>query len=80
MGIFMVIYGIAVIVVENISRPILIAKSGKIPFLVLFVGVIGGLAAWGFTGMFKGAIVVAICYTVFNSWLEKKNNGKEETL
>ncbi|MDB5273772.1 MAG: putative PurR-regulated permease PerM [Chitinophagaceae bacterium] len=75
MGIFMIIYGIAVIIVENISRPILIAKSGKIPFLVLFVGVIGGLTAWGFTGMFKGAIVVAICYTVFNSWLEKKSNG-----
>lgn len=79
MGIFMVIYGIIVIIIENIARPVLIAKSGKIPFLVLFVGVIGGLSAWGFTGMFKGAIVVAICYTVFNSWLEKKN-GLQNTM
>ncbi|MDB5257790.1 MAG: putative PurR-regulated permease PerM [Chitinophagaceae bacterium] len=77
MGIFMTVYGIVVIVLENIARPVLIAKSGKIPFLVLFVGVIGGLSAWGFTGMFKGAIVVAIGYTVFNSWLEKKNGQNQ---
>ena len=79
MGIFMIVYGIVVIVIENVVRPLLIAKSGKIPFLVLFVGVIGGLSAWGFTGMFKGAIVVAICYTVFNSWLEKKNVQNQST-
>lgn len=77
MAIFMIVYGIVVVIIENIIRPVLIAKSGKIPFLVLFVGVIGGLSAWGFTGMFKGAIVVAICYTVFNSWLEKKNNQNQ---
>ncbi|HSZ73040.1 MAG TPA: AI-2E family transporter, partial [Cytophagaceae bacterium] len=78
MGIFLGVFGIFILVIENISRPILIAKSGKIPFLVLFIGVIGGLAAWGVTGMFKGAIIVAICHTVFNSWLEKRNNSALE--
>jgi len=40
----------------------------------LFLGVIGGVAAWGFTGMFKGAIILAVFYTVFTSWLESKKN------
>ena len=54
-------------------KPVLIAKSGgKLPFLVMFLGVIGGLAAWGFTGMFKGAIIMAVFYTLFTSWLQKK--------
>jgi len=35
--------------------------------------VVGGLAAWGFTGMFKGAIITSIFYTIFNSWLDRKN-------
>ena len=57
----MTIYGIVVLLgIDNVLKPILIAKSGKLPVLVLFLGVIGGMTAWGFTGMFKGAIILAI--------------------
>ncbi|RBL89264.1 AI-2E family transporter [Chitinophaga flava] len=70
-AVFLAIYGAGVLVMDGILKPILIAKSGKLPFLVLFLGVIGGMVAWGFTGMFKGAIILAVFYTIFNSWLEK---------
>ncbi len=69
MGIFMIVYGIVIVIIENIIRPVLIAQSGKIPFLVLFIGVIGGLSAWGFTGMFIGATTLAILWTVLQTWL-----------
>jgi len=73
MAIFTTIYGIIVLMgIDNILKPVLIAKSGKLPILVLFLGVIGGMAAWGFTGMFKGAIILAVFYTLFNSWLKPK--------
>lgn len=75
MAIFLAIYGAAVLVIDAVLKPVLIAKSGgKLPFLVLFVGVVGGMAAWGFTGMFKGAIILAVFYTVFTSWLEQKQS------
>jgi predicted PurR-regulated permease PerM len=70
--IILVVYLVIITVVDTIIKPILIAKSGRLPFLVLFLGVIGGLAAWGFTGMFKGAIITAVFYTIFNNWLEAK--------
>ncbi|TDX00875.1 AI-2E family transporter [Dinghuibacter silviterrae] len=71
--VFLIIYGIGLLVVDALLKPVLIAKSGgRIPFLVLFIGVIGGLASWGFTGMFKGAIIVSVFYTLFTSWLEKR--------
>ncbi|MEP6926694.1 MAG: AI-2E family transporter [Ginsengibacter sp.] len=74
MMIFLIIYGILLVIIDSVIKPILIGKSGgKIPFLVLFLGVVGGITAWGFTGMFKGAIILAVFYTVFTSWLEKKN-------
>ncbi len=74
MTIFLIIYGIALLAIDAVLKPILLAKSGgKMPFLVLFLGVVGGLAAWGFTGMFKGAIILSVFYTLFNSWLEKSN-------
>ncbi|HEY5771120.1 MAG TPA: AI-2E family transporter [Chitinophagaceae bacterium] len=73
MAVFMTIYGIVVLMgIDNVLKPILIAKSGKLPILVLFLGVIGGMTTWGFTGMFKGAIILAVFYTLFNSWLKPK--------
>jgi len=69
----LVIYLLVILFAELVIRPVLIAKSGKLPFLVLFIGVIGGLAAWGFTGMFKGAIVTSVFYTIFSSWMAGKN-------
>jgi predicted PurR-regulated permease PerM len=44
---------------------------------VLFVGVIGGLAAWGFTGMFIGATTLAILWTVLQAWLGAKYDGSD---
>ena len=71
--IILAVYLVIIIAAETVIKPILIAKSGKLPFLVLFLGVIGGVAAWGFTGMFKGAIITAVFYTIYNSWLAKKS-------
>ena len=68
-AIFVTVWGIVVLMgIDNILKPILIGKSGKLPILVLFLGVVGGMAAWGFTGMFKGAIVLAIFYTLVRNW------------
>lgn len=79
--IFLGVYGVCMLIAEALVKPILIAKSGgKLPFLVLFIGVIGGLSAWGFTGMFKGAIIMAVLYTIFNSWLEKKKWSNETSI
>lgn len=71
--VFLIVYGIGLLLTDALLKPVLIARNGgKMPFLVLFLGVIGGLAAWGFTGMFKGAIILSVFYTLFNSWLERK--------
>lgn len=78
MTIFLVIYGVVILIADGLLKPYLIAKSGKLPFLVLFLGVIGGLAAWGFTGMFKGAIILAVFYKIFTSWLERRSPAADE--
>lgn len=71
-GIFMSIYTLAVMIpIDNVVKPMLIARAGKLPILVLFLGVIGGMVLWGFTGMFKGAIILAVFYTILSSWLAR---------
>ncbi len=79
--VFLIIWGIALVVVDYIVKPVLIGKSGgKLPFLVLFLGVIGGLAEWGFTGMFKGAIILAVFYTIYTAWLRNRKATPEERI
>ena len=71
----MAVYTVIILIVDFVVKPVMIAKSGKLPFLVLFLGAIGGLSAWGFTGMFKGAIITSVFYTVFTAWLERRKSG-----
>jgi predicted PurR-regulated permease PerM len=76
-AIFVGIYGLVVLMgIDNVLKPILIARSGKLPVLVLFLGVVGGMVTWGFTGMFKGAIILAVFYTVLNTWLANRKLSK----
>ena len=48
-----------------------ISKGSNLPLLVIFTGVIGGLLAWGFMGMFIGATLLAVAYTLFMDWLNQ---------
>jgi len=76
MAVVMGIFTVVLFVTDNVVKPILIGKSGKLPILVLFLGVVGGMTAWGFTGMFKGAIILAVAYTLFNSWFSASKNAQ----
>ena len=81
LGIITTVFGIILLVVDNVVKPILIGKSGKLPILVLFLGVVGGMTAWGFTGMFKGAIILAVFYTLMQSWMAyQQTSGKKEIM
>jgi predicted PurR-regulated permease PerM len=74
--IFTVVWGVVLLMgTDTFVKPMLIARSGQLPLLVLFVGVIGGLAAWGFTGMFIGATTLAVLWTVLQTWI--RTDGDE---
>ena len=62
--------GLVVSWVDNIVRPYVVAQNVKIPFILAFFGVLGGLAAFGLVGLFIGPVVLAIAYAVWHEWLE----------
>jgi predicted PurR-regulated permease PerM len=55
--------------IDNILKPILIGKGAPVPMLVIFIGAIGGFLLSGFIGLFTGAIVFSLGYTLFKAWL-----------
>lgn len=55
------LYGALVVsTVDNFLRPILISGSTRIPFMLVLLGVLGGLASMGLLGLFVGPVLLAI--------------------
>ena len=51
--------------VDNFLRPMLISGRAEVPTLAVFVGVMGGLSAFGFIGLFLGPIVLGLLVALF---------------
>jgi predicted PurR-regulated permease PerM len=65
-AIFLAAWGVlAVGSVDNFLRPILISGRVEVPTLAVFIGVMGGLAAFGFVGLFLGPIVLGLLVALF---------------
>ncbi len=65
------VYFIAVGLSDNVLKPILLGKGAKVPMLVVFLGAIGGFIAFGFIGLFAGAILLSLGYTLFLAWINE---------
>lgn len=74
-GIGLGLWGMLVISwVDNLIRPIVISGATKIPFIIIFIGVLGGLTAFGFVGLFIGPVVLAIGLAVWREWISQHKN------
>jgi predicted PurR-regulated permease PerM len=60
---------------DNVLRPILIKKGADLPLLLIFAGVIGGLVSFGLLGLFVGPVVLAVAYTLLDSWVSEAPDG-----
>lgn len=52
----------AVGLIDNFLRPYLISQGSTLPILLIVLGVVGGLVAFGPIGLFFGAVVVAVAH------------------
>ena len=55
---------------DNFLRPALIRRGADLPLLLIMVGVIGGLLAFGVVGLFIGPVVLAVMFTLVKFWID----------
>jgi predicted PurR-regulated permease PerM len=68
-GIFMLVWGfLAISGVDNVVRPMLISRGSSLPFLLTLLGVLGGVIAFGFVGLFIGPTLLAVGYSLMSGW------------
>jgi predicted PurR-regulated permease PerM len=67
----LLIWSVFVGTLDNFLRPFLIKRGADLPLLLIFAGVIGGLLAFGLLGIFVGPVVLAVTFTLLESWVNE---------
>jgi predicted PurR-regulated permease PerM len=70
-GTILLVWSVLVSVLDNFLRPVLIKRGADLPLLLIFAGVIGGLIGFGLVGIFVGPVVLAVSYTLLDTWIEE---------
>jgi predicted PurR-regulated permease PerM len=65
----MLVWGLLLISgVDNVVKPMLISRGSNLPFLLVLLGVLGGVIAFGFVGIFIGPTLLAVLYSLLLNW------------
>ncbi len=60
--------GLVVGTIDNVLTPMLIGKDTDMPDLMVLLATLGGLAAFGFSGILMGPIIAAVFLAVWQIW------------
>lgn len=71
MGIFLLIWSAIVGTMDNLIRPLLIRMGADLPLILILLGVIGGMLAFGMIGLFIGPVVLAVGYRLLSAWINE---------
>ncbi|HEY1265653.1 MAG TPA: AI-2E family transporter [Candidatus Binatia bacterium] len=68
-AIFLFVWGAVVVSsADNIIKPYFISRGGDLPFILTFLGALGGVIAFGFLGIFLGPTLLAVGYNLIRDW------------
>ncbi len=71
-AIALLLWSLVVGSLDNVLRPILIKRGADLPLLLILVGVLGGLIAFGLVGIFVGPVVLAVAYMLLEAWVRQE--------
>jgi predicted PurR-regulated permease PerM len=63
---------------DNLLKPVLMARGLATPMPVIVIGVIGGTIAYGIIGLFFGPIVLSVAWELITAWLYGGNGTSEK--
>jgi len=70
---FMALWGFFVISgIDNIVKPLLISRGASLPFVLVLLGVFGGVLAFGFVGIFLGPTLLAVGFNLVRTWTAER--------
>ena len=71
-GIALAVWALLMSVGEGIMRPWLIQRGAQLPVILVLLGVIGGLTAFGVTGIIIGPVLLAVGQRLMVRWMAEE--------
>jgi predicted PurR-regulated permease PerM len=75
-GTILAVFFILAITLDGFVRPFLIRKGADMPLVLILIGVIGGLMAFGIIGLFIGPVALVVAHTLLNAWVSDGAAGE----
>lgn len=72
------VYMVFVGLMDNVLRPILVARGLATPMPVIMLGVIGGTIAYGLIGLFLGPIILSVAWALMGAWVQESDAAAAE--
>ena len=78
-GVGLFLFGVFVIsIIDNILRPLIIGSRTKMPTILIFFSVLGGIKLFGMIGFVMGPLIMAAFISVFEIFRHIEDEEKEE--
>jgi len=75
-ALFIAIWSVALVsTIDNFLRPYLISGAARVPYILVFFGIIGGLLAFGLIGLVLGPVFLAVLLTL---WRQARESLADE--
>ena len=66
------VFGVLVIsLIDNLMKPALIGEKTKLPYFLLFFGILGGIKLYGLMGIFLAPVVLSLFFALVKIYQEK---------
>jgi predicted PurR-regulated permease PerM len=72
------IYTFVAGMVDNVLKPILLARGVAVPMPVILIGALGGMITNGIIGLFIGPVMLAVAYQLFWQWVNDQPSLEDE--
>jgi predicted PurR-regulated permease PerM len=61
--------------VDSVLKPLMLGRGVDAPMPIILLGALGGMATAGILGLFVGAVLLALGYQIFMSWVHHEPDG-----
>jgi len=68
-GIVAVVAAVVIFVADHFIRPVMIGDATRLPFLVVLLGILGGIEALGLIGLVVGPALMAVLMLLWREWV-----------
>jgi predicted PurR-regulated permease PerM len=78
LAVFLIVWNILTgLMIDQVLKPYLISRGSQLPLILILFGVLGGVAAFGFFGLFLGPTLLAVAYELIREWRTVEEDVRE---